>query len=139
MWKISRNSIAFFLIPLLMACATPQQQSVSPQQQPETVESQLMELQFQVGDPVERIYDFRVDGWKFLDKKNLLMHGGDSQSYLVTLKPSCNGLSLPTSLLVPLASKQGTLTKNDRFQVRNKENTIDYCRVNLIHDLVPIE
>ena len=124
---------------VLTAFAGSQAQAKSPQEHPKDVQNQLADLNFQVGDQVDKIFEFRMDGWKFLNRKHIIVLGGESQSYLVTLKHSCHGLSLPTTIVLAFTSKKNQLTRNDNFQLNNKGQTIDYCTVKSVHELEQIE
>ncbi len=139
MLSISKLLWLAFLITVLTACASNPSQSKSPKEQPKSVQEQLAEQNLQVGEEVKRIFDLRMDGWKYLDKKNMTVHGGEEQSYLVTFRYACQGLGLPTTVIVPLTSKMNQLTRNDRFQINNKMDTIDYCRVHILHELDQVE
>jgi hypothetical protein len=137
-----RNHTVFlsvvFLLIALTACSSNQVQTGSPQDHPKALQENLADRNLEVGQQVERIPNFSVKGWKYVDDKNLTVMGGDSKTYLVTLQNKCYGLGLSASSLLIKSAGDVQLGRHDTFLVKNKGMTINHCKVETMHELNPI-
>jgi hypothetical protein len=68
------------------ACTTPALQPAP------TIEQRLSERGLAVGDKVERIPDYRIDGWNRLGDQHVVLNGGVARRYLITLAQPCSDL-----------------------------------------------
>jgi hypothetical protein len=114
----------------LAACAT-------SAQRPPTLEELLAEHDYRLGEPVERIYNYRIDGWNYLDREHLILRDGARRKYLVTLVRQCNGLA--NSEVIAHTSTISSLTRHDKFLVRDAGRFVDDCYVKSLHKLEALE
>ena len=95
---------------LLGACA----------QQPATPEKTLPEILaakgYVIGESLTEIKDYKINGWNSLDSSHLILNGGPSTDYLITLVAPCTGLiSAPEQL--SFTTTVGNLTTLDKVVI----------------------
>jgi hypothetical protein len=76
-----KSALFSLLVMTLAGCAA---------QADRTLEEHLSDLGYRIGEPVDRIQDYKINGWNYLDDRHLLFDGGPSQKYLITLKIDCS-------------------------------------------------
>jgi len=110
----------------LLAC------TATPGRQP-TIEQELTRRNFQVGERVERIQQWRIDGWSYLDRQHVIMQTAPSTYYLVSLKNACYGLSTVENIAFTTTSSQ--LTRFDKLLVRRGRGSIEHCYIESLNRL----
>lgn len=118
------------LAAMLTACAT----SAGA---PPTVEELLAERDLRIAESVDRIFDYRISGWNYLDRQHLILLDGVNRKYLVTLVRQCDGLQ--SNEVIAHTSTINTLTTFDRFLVRDFGHIVDHCYIESLHRLEEIE
>lgn len=118
--------IASLLTAALLGCAT-------TGESPLTVYQQLDERDLRIAEPVERIYNYRISGWNYLDPEHLILLDGVNRKYLVTLVRPCYGLQ--TNEVIAHTTTVSTLTTFDKFLVRDVGNIVDQCYIESLHRL----
>lgn len=118
--------IPSLLTTALLGCAT-------SGKSPLTVYQQLDERDLRIAEPVERIYNYRISGWNYLDPEHLILLDGVNRKYLVTLNRPCYGLQ--TNEVIAHTTTVSTLTKFDKFLVRDVGNIVDQCYIESLHRL----
>ena len=68
---------------LLAACAS------TPEQ---TTEALLSKRGYEVAERVERIKNYRINGWNYVDDRHVIFGAGPRDNYLVTLTMGCTDL-----------------------------------------------
>lgn len=114
----------------LAACAT-------SAGQPKALDELLAERNYRLGEEVDRIHDYRIDGWNYVDREHLILRDGVRRNYLVTFVRPCNGLQ--GSEVIAHTSTISALTRHDRFMVREAGNFVDQCYVKALHRLEKME
>jgi hypothetical protein len=114
------------LTGVLLGCAT-------SAEAPLTLYQMLDERELRLAEPVDRIYDYRISGWNYLDREHLILLDGASRKYLVTLKNPCHGLQ--SSEVIAHTSTVSTLTTFDKFLVRDVGGIVDQCYIQSLHRL----
>ena len=114
----------------LMACA-------GAQQEPLTLEQKLAEKNYQLGEPVEKIYDYRLDGWNYLDREHVIMHTGPSGHYLVSLRNPC--VNLLGAEVIAFTTTVGHLTRYDKLLVKDTTRVLERCYIESLHKLEKIK
>lgn len=122
--------IPSLLTAVLLGCAT-------GGKSPLTVYQQLDERDLRIAEPVERIYNYRISGWNYLDPEHLILLDGVNRKYLVTLNRPCYGLQ--TNEVIAHTTTVSTLTRFDKFLVRDVGNIVDQCYIESLHRLEKIE
>lgn len=72
---------------ILASCASAPADNKVP-----TLDQKLAERGYKSGDKVERIADYRVDGWQYIDNQHVVFTAGPGRDYLVTVRLPCSGL-----------------------------------------------
>lgn len=76
-----KNGFFALLVTMIVGCAS----------QPErTLEEHLSDLGYRLGETVDRIQNYKINGWNYLDDRHLIFDGGPSQKYLITLQIDCS-------------------------------------------------
>lgn len=95
---------------LLSACA---QQPVAPEK---TLPEILAAKGYAIGEPLQEIKDYKINGWNSLDSSHLILNSGPSTDYLITLQAPCIGLmSNPEQL--SFTTTVGNLTTLDKVVI----------------------
>jgi hypothetical protein len=126
MRKFSTSLCLIFTASFLAASASPAAQSKS-------LDERLADRDYRIGEEVERVVDYRIDGRVYLDSSHLVVPDGSSKNYLVTLTDSCSGLH--SNRIIVRARTTGQLAANDRLLIKHEGRTVDHCYVKTIHGL----
>jgi len=109
----------------LSACAT------APAQ---PIQDRIAERGYEIGEPVNDIQQFRIDGYNAIDARNLIVSGGPSRQYLVTLTYSCT--SMPDVEQLAFTTTTSRLTTLDRVVVPPGPGRIQQnCPIQSIYEL----
>lgn len=115
---------------LLTACATTPPEPVD-------LPKLLADHGYQLGERVDRIQRFRINDWRYLDSQHVIIGGGVSRYYLLTLAARCVGLSSSQDL--GFTTTAGDLTRFDRLVVRGGPGGGDRCTIADMHALSTLE
>lgn len=115
---------------LLSSCAT-------TGEEPQTVEQLLAERGYTIGPSVERILQFRIDGWNYLDRQHVIVSVSVSRDYLVSLRTSCNGLF--GANVIAFSNTGSYLTNFDWLLVRDHTRVLERCPIESLNELVKSE
>ncbi|MES0872551.1 DUF6491 family protein [Sinimarinibacterium thermocellulolyticum] len=115
------------LLTLVGACATPSAQDLP------TMEQRLAARGLSLGAPVERIADYRIDGWNRLDDEHILVGGGVSERYLISLMQPCPDLG--SAETIGFRTTGSVLTRLDILIVESPIGP-RRCPIREIHTLV---
>lgn len=98
-----------------------------------TLQQKLTRLGYTQGEKIDKIHDYKVDGWNYLDDKHIMIYTGPSQRYLVTLMTTCHDLS--TAEHIGFSTTVGQMTKFDKLIVRGPGGIKQDCPITSIHKL----
>jgi hypothetical protein len=118
--------ISLLLTVALLGCA-------ATGESPLTVYQKLDQRDLRIVEQVDRIHDYRISGWNYLDPQHLILQGGVNQRYLVTLVRRCYGLQ--SNYAIGFTSTVSTLTTFDKILVRDVGNIVDECHIASLHRL----
>lgn len=93
-----------------------------PRGEAKTIEEQLNDLSYLRADEVDSIPNYRVDGWKFVDTRHLILNTPPSGQYLLTLSIPCSDLIGQTD--IGFTSTNTRLTKLDSIVVDQPGSSI---------------
>lgn len=99
------------LVLTLGACAS------TPNAEKPSLDQQLAERGYKTGDKVDRIADYRIDGWNSIDRRNLIFNAGANRNYLLKLKFDCPGLT--SAETIGFTSTVSFVTPLDKLVVRD--------------------
>lgn len=118
------------IVTALMACAG----SIGQQH---TLEQKLAKKNYRMGEPVERIQQWRVDSWAYVDRRHLIMQTAPSTYYLVSLKNTCHGLGTAENIAFTTTTSQ--LTHFDKLLVRGSGGLKEQCYITALHKLEKVQ
>lgn len=121
-------SITMGALLTLGGCATSHQN--------EPLEVRLADRNLQQGEAVERIQNYRINGWNALDEEHLIIETGPSERYLVTLMTHCAGLR--SSETVGFSTTTGGVTRFDDITVSGPGGIVEECPIKSIHRLTAL-
>ena len=98
-----------------------------------TLEERLAKRSYKIGAPVERIQNYKLDGWNHVDREHLIIISDPSRYYLVSLNNSC--YNLVTAEDIAITSTAGQLTRFDHLLVRDNSNFLQRCYISSLHEL----
>jgi len=107
----------------------------TPESRP-TLEQKLAEKNYRLGEPVERIQQWRLDSWAYLDRQHVIMQTAPSTYYLVSLRDTCHGLDSAEDIAFTTTANQ--LTNFDKLLVRSSGGLVDRCYIIALHKLEKI-
>lgn len=117
------------LIPALVAACA------SVAQSPPTLEQRLADRGLSIGGEVERIPDYRIDGWNHLGYDHVVLNGGVSERYLITLMQPCPDLG--SGETIGFSTTASAVTAFDTLVVETPIGP-RRCPIRKIHALAPI-
>ena len=123
----------FFMLAILVvlaSCATTGGQEIS-------LEQKLADKGYKLGEPVERILQWRLDSWVYLDRGHVIMQTEPSTWYLVSLKNSCQGLGQAENIAFTTTTSQ--LTRFDKLVVRGAGKIREDCYIDTLHKLEKVK
>ena len=100
-----------------------------------SLEEQLAENGFTLGDEAESITDYRLDDRVYLDSRHLIVPDSSSRSYLVTLAKKCHGLY--SNRLYLRTRARNRIAPRDTVLTQHEGRNVDHCEVTRIHQLIP--
>jgi hypothetical protein len=105
--------------------------------EPDALQQRLQKLGYTVGDSVEQVRDYRVDGWNYIDDKNIMIYAGPSKRFLITTQIPCNDLGSAEN--IGFSSTVGNVTKFDKLIVRGPGGIVQNCPIERIRALEKIK
>jgi len=97
------------------------------------LQERLTKLGYAQGEAVEKVQNYRVDGWNYLDDKHIMIYAGPSTRYLISTMTSCSDLS--SAERIGFSSTANSLTKFDKIVVRGVGGIIRNCPIDAIYRL----
>ncbi|NKF21320.1 DUF6491 family protein [Solimonas marina] len=133
--KTSTLSISTALLLTLAAagCATQPADGGKPKK---TLDQELAERGFQLGDEVDGIMQWEVDGWNRIDDEHVVFNAGPSRNYMVTVMTPCQGLEY--AMRIGFTSTNSQLSKFDKLIVHDNGFT-DRCPITKLNKLNKIK
>ncbi|MGD8580502.1 MAG: DUF6491 family protein, partial [Lysobacterales bacterium] len=84
---MTRTILFALTVGLALAAAS----CATMQQAPRTLDETLKDKGYTIGEPVDRIHDYTINGWNYVDRENLILLDGANRHYLVTFRNQCHG------------------------------------------------
>lgn len=97
------------------------------------LDARLAKLGYARGEAVDRIHDYRIDAWNYLDDRHIMLYTGVSQRALITTQTDCHELS--TAENIGFSTTARDLTKFDKIVVRGAGGIMHQCQIREIHQL----
>ena len=101
------------------------------------LQQKLTRLGYQSGESVDRIENYRVDGWNYLDDRHIMISAGPSRRFLIELMTNCQNLS--TTERIAFTTTVQRLTRFDSLIVRGPGGITQNCPIRDMHELTPIK
>lgn len=102
-----------------------------------TLAEKLAQRGYAVGQPVEQLKDYLINGWNSVDRNNVIITVGASRNYLVSVRNPCEGLRSAERLA--FTTTVGNLTDFDKLMVRGGGGLLEQCFIESIHELEKID
>jgi len=101
-----------------------------------SIEDSVAELGFRIGPETNTIVGGDINKRTYVDKRNIIVTGSDSRSYLVRFRQSCQGTY--SKQMVPRLTKiQGNVSQYDKFVTRYEGRTLARCEIRWVYELEP--
>jgi len=101
--------------------------------EPTALDNRLNKLGYARGEPLDRIHNYRVDGWNYLDDHHIMIYTGPSQRALITTQTACRELG--SAERIGFSTTASNLTKFDKIVVRGAGGILQQCQIQQIHQL----
>lgn len=93
----------------------------------------LADLGYEIGKEAAEIVDFRIKERVYLDSRHLVVPGGSSQAYLVTLEDRCHGLR--SNRVIVWTRTRNRLARGDYLAPTHQGRRVDECEVERVQEL----
>lgn len=103
----------------------------------DALQGKLEKLGYRQADAVEKVQDYRVNGWNYIDSKHIVIYAGPSRRYLITTMNDCSDLISAEN--IGFSSTVNYLTKFDSLRVRGAGGFERNCPITEIHALESIK
>lgn len=111
---------------MLAACSS------TPAQPPKSLQEKLADKGWVLGEKVDAIDNYRVDGWNEVDDEHLIFSAGPSRDYVLSLMSPCQNLRSANA--VAFTSTGTRVTALDKVVVRGTGFT-DQCPITAINKI----
>jgi hypothetical protein len=105
----------------------------SPAATPKSLEDRLAALDYTVGKEAGEIADFQIKERVYLDSRHLVVPGGSSRAYLVTLQERCHGLA--SNRVMAWTHTRHHLVRGDVLAPTHEGRRVDECKIERIQEL----
>ena len=102
----------------------------------DSVQARLARQNFTLGAQVDTLTGYRFDDRIPLDDRRVILPGGDSQYFMVTLASQCFGLS--RNRIIVHAKTKNQIVPGDHLVTKKGASNLDVCEVASIHELTPV-
>lgn len=127
MLNLVRSILLVAAVAVSAACATSAPGSRS-------LEQKLADHEFRMAGEIDRIEDYRINGWNYLDDYHVIFRAGPSDHYLLTFNQRC--LNLRNAETIAFSTTVGRLTRFDKVLVRDHSGLPpERCLIERMHRL----
>jgi hypothetical protein len=99
----------------------------------EEVAAELLRMEVRMGEEVNSLSNFRINGFRPINDSNLVVTAGVHDHYLITLVQPC--LDLPYTFTVGFQSRTSNVTNFDSIIVNTLHGRRETCRIDKIYRL----
>lgn len=93
----------------------------------DTLPAKLAKLGYEQVGGVDKIQNYRVDGWNYIDNKHIMIYAGPSQRFLITTTIECPDLA--SAERIGFSSTATYITKFDKLVVRGTSGIVQNCPI----------
>ena len=123
------------VILTLIALSACSQNPTSPRADSEaTVMQTLSDMKLEKSSSMERIPDFQIDSWKYIDHYHIIIETRPKENYLIAFQTYCDGIS--NTLKIGYTSKTGALDRFEKIIVEQPLGRMEEC---YIQDIVKLK
>jgi len=101
--------------------------------EPTSLADKLATRNYLLGEEVDGIRNYRINGWSHLDDYNVIINAGVRDEYLVALRNRCPELRSATHLA--FSTTTGSLTEFDKLMVTEPGGMVMHCYISGIYKL----
>ena len=123
--------LVFLLTSTLLASCT-----TTPSNQDKVVAT-LEDMKLEQGEIKDRILNYSIRSWKYVDRKHIILEASRKEYYLISLHTPCFGLS--GAIDIGFTSFGSSLSKFEKIVVRDTARPDERCSIKEIIQLVPVQ
>src|SRR5690554_3799693 len=86
--KLPTNIVLTALFTLLLTAC-----SQTPSRESDNMDEVLEDMQLSMDRTVDSIRDYRIDGWRYVDRHHVILTAKRRENYLLSFTTPCQGLS----------------------------------------------
>lgn len=124
-----RSALILITATAVAACAA----APAPPEDDRTLPLRLALRHFEIVEPVDRIRDFRINGWYYVDRRHVIFRAGVSKYYLLSFRSPCH--TIHTAETIGFSTTIGRVTRFDKVLVRDRAGFVEQCLITEIHKL----
>lgn len=125
--RITGFTIAMIAALFAGACAT------TPHEE-QSLEQKLADKNYEIHEEIDRIRDYRINGWNYVDDYNVVFQSGPSDHYLLTFNQRC--INLRSAHTIAFTQTVGRVTRFDEVLVRDRTGLpAEKCMIDRIYRL----
>lgn len=117
-----KTSVAVLLCSLLMSAC-----SQTPTRDSDNMDEVLDDMELVPDRVVDSIRDYRITGWRYVDRHHLILTAQGRENYLISFTRPCLGLSGAFS--IGFTSTAGGVTRFDNIVVRGPGSMLESCPI----------
>lgn len=114
-------------VALLAACAG---QSSKPEL---SLDEQLQERGYSGKEEIDRISNYRLNGWNLLNQQAIIIRSSPRNHYLITLSRRCQELN--SAITIGIDSDAGGVSRFNKLIVRSAPHMTRDCQIDSIYKL----
>lgn len=107
--------------------------------EPASLADKLETRNYLLGEEVDRIRNYRINGWNHVDDWHVIITAGVREKYLLSLRNRCPELRSASHMA--FSTTAGNLTDFDEVMVTGPGGFVDHCYIDKIYKLAkkPVE
>ena len=104
--------------------------AAAPAELDDSVLEALDKKGFVAGSSLDRVGNFRIHSWNYVDRRAVIFNVGASSHYLVTTRNTCSALR--GAATIGFSATYTNVTIKDRLVVRGNDGLTDTCLIDQI-------
>lgn len=127
-----RKAIVFGLLLMgavpLAACSP-----LATRDEPLALEARLASLGYRQAEPVRAVAHAEIDGWRYLDRRHMVLGLGPGRAYLLEFASPCRNPNVND--LIGYSARGGALTPRDKLVSTDSAGLGEHCLIGQIYRL----
>lgn len=127
-----KRILALAMLTALVACAGAEQK---PDEE-RTVEQILEQKNLRIVEEVDKLINFNIRGWQYVNRQNVVLEDGPSKNYLVELNTPCPNLEF--AQVIAFTSFGRIVNRSDFIVVTDAPGRVQRCMIRTFYNLEKI-